>query len=311
MESGKGIRQVSKNVWVTHAEIDNIKSFVSSIYSTAFPCVDYILERKKSDNEILVYEYIDHITPKISVDIQTVNKLMKLKEFAFNNADFVIASARILEQEAIKEVGNEKVRYIPNGVDVDHYRNEKHKNIILPDILLNFRNRYKKLVGYFGAISPWLWYEMLTELIEMRDDVGFLFIGPDYQNSYFNLPKSPNLLHLDAVNYKVLPGYARIFDICFIPFAPGEIAKSTSPLKLFEYFALEKPVVVPSFMDECVVFDEVFTGGSAASISEAIDAAFAVKDDVGYKNKLAKIAERNSWLQRAKEYIKIFDSQVR
>lgn len=305
-ESGKGYRRVAENVWVTNLEIPNIGKFVSSIYSTAFPSVDYIIKRKKRENEILVYEYIDHISPKISVNTETVFKLNKLKKFAFKNADFIVASAHQLEEEAIIKVGPDKVLYIPNGVDVEHYRSKIHRNVRLPDNFLKFRDRYKTLVGYFGSISPWLWYEMLNELITMRKDIGFVFIGPDYQDSYSNLPKSSNLLHLDAVNYKVLPGYARLFDICFIPFAPGEIAKTTSPLKLFEYFALEKPVVVTSFMNECIAFNEVFSGDSAISISEAIDAAFSIKDEPAYKSRLAKLADDNSWMQRAKEYIKIF-----
>jgi hypothetical protein len=87
--------------------------------------------------------------------------------------------------------------------------------------------------------------------------------------------------------------------VCFIPFAPGDVAKTTSPLKLFEYFAMEKPVVSTSFMTECVAFPEVFHGDSAPALALAIDSAVDKADDHAFKQRLARLADENSWGQRA------------
>ena len=121
---------------------------------------------------------------------------------------------------------------------MDHYRNIAHLTTPLPENLVKFRKKFRYTVGYFGAIAPWLWYEALNELAHIRPDIGFIFIGPDYQFSVEKLPETKNVLYLGPVGYGVLPAYARQFDVCFIPFARGEIAHTTSPLKLFEYFAL-------------------------------------------------------------------------
>ncbi|MDP1086539.1 hypothetical protein Q6245_29680, partial [Klebsiella pneumoniae] len=80
--------------------------------------------------------------------------------------------------------------------------------------------------------------DVIKELISQRTDVGFVFIGPDYYGGADCLPELENVLYMGSIDYKVLPAYARMFDVCFIPFKPGEIARTTSPLKLFEYFAL-------------------------------------------------------------------------
>lgn len=299
------VRQVAQNVWITGVDMEriNVKNAVHAVYSTSLITPPGSLKNKREQGQVLVYEYIDHISPMISGDGENIRQLLELKQFAFcGGADFIVASARQLEMEAVKAVGREKVIYVPNGVDVQHYHDPAHQTMILPDHLEVFRQRYQIVVGYFGAIAPWLWHEMMHELVKLRPDLGFVFIGPDYNNGIHHFPKSPNMLYLDAVAYKVLPAYARLFDICLIPFAPGEIARTTSPLKLFEYFALEKPVVVTSFMDECVVYDEVFSGDSAQSISAAIDAAVKIKDDPEYKARLAFLAEQNSWDERAKAY---------
>ncbi len=305
-----GFREVAKNVWVTNDFTEEIKGAVLSLYSTAYGIADQIVENGVHGNETFVYEYIDHVSSMISGGDENVRKLIRLKRFAFQKADFVVASARQLEQEAVKELGRDKVVYIPNGVDVHHYRDPLHRETELPEALTDFRKKYQTLVGYFGAIAPWLWYPMLEELVKLRPEIGFVFIGPDYQGGVSHLPKTPNLLYLGPVDYNLLPAYGRLFDVCLIPFAPGEIARTTSPLKLFEYFALEKPVVVTSFMDECVAYSEVFSGDSAHSISSAIDAAVKVKDEPGFKARLALLADRNSWDERARAYETIFSMRA-
>lgn len=295
-----GFREVENNVWVSNRdEVDLIDDVIRSVYSTAYSnSAERLL--KKGARGTLIYEYIDHIDPEISGDDENIKRLLSLKNFAFTGgADYVVASAQKLYEEAVQAVGEEKVIFVPNGVDTIHYRSESHRSFVLPDALLEFRGKYKKIVGYFGALAPWLWYDVIKELISQRTDVGFVFIGPDYYGGADCLPELENVLYMGSIDYKVLPAYARMFDVCFIPFKPGEIARTTSPLKLFEYFALEKPVVVTSEMLECVRYPEVFRGDSVESLSKAIDDALLTKDDKSYKSRLSVLADDNNWSKRA------------
>lgn len=176
----------------------------------------------------------------------------------------------------------------------------------LPEELLEFKSGYENIVGYFGAIAPWLWYDEIRKLVSSRPDLGFVFIGPDYADALGRLPRARNVLWLDQVSYDTLPAYANQFDVCFIPFEPGKIAHATSPLKLFEYFALEKPVVVTSQMRECTAFDVVFSGDDADSLSKAIDEAIGFKSDRAFKDELARLADENSWDNRARLLERVF-----
>lgn len=295
-----GFREVEKNVWITNTKYaDGIDGAVRSIYSTAHMHSPESIKINRK-NGIVIYEYIDHIDPEISGDMETIRRLTDLKNFAFaGGVDFIVASANKLYHEAVQAVGRERVILVPNGVDTKHYRNFINHEIKLPKDLIDFREKYKIIVGYFGALAPWLWYDCIEELAVMRSDIGFVFIGPDYYGGANKLPKHRNVLKIGAVDYKILPAYANLFDVCFIPFKPGEIAKTTSPLKLFEYFAMEKPVVVTSDMSECTVYEEVFKGGSASELSRAIDEATKAKDKIFFKERLRSLASDNDWLQRA------------
>lgn len=302
------VRNIAQNVYLTHLkEVGNITGAVCSFYSTAFVLSPSELKKTQQSN-CMIYEYIDHIDPQISGKDDNVRRLLALKEYAFSGgADYIIASAGKLYHEAVEAVGAEKVLLIPNGVDCRHYRNSTHALTVLPDKLVSFRKSFKHIVGYFGAIAPWLWYDAINELVRNRPDIGFVFIGVDYHGGVERLPKADNVLYLGTVDYKILPAYAQTFDICFIPFEPGEIAQTTSPLKLFEYFALEKPVVATSDMRECVAHPEVFHGGSAKALSKAFDDALAVKDDPAFKARLAELADQNDWDERARAMEKIFE----
>ena len=305
-----GVRNIAPNVYLTDdGNFDFIEGAVHSVYSTAFNHpLDWIERRNSSFRAI--YEYVDHIDPKISGSKDNVRRLNAHKRHAFAEGryDFVVASARRLESEAVEAVGRDKVVLVPNGVDTWHYRNPPREHVSLPDALLKLRNKYARIVGYFGAIAPWLWYEEIAKLVHDRRDLGFVFIGPDCYDSVRKLPRTDNLLRLDAVDFEVLPAYAKKFDVCIIPFEPGEIALTTSPLKLFEYFALEKPVVVTSHMIECTSFKEVFSGDGADSLSAAIDDAFEVGSDPAFKGRLARLADENSWDNRARLLENVFPS---
>ena len=303
-----GVRNVAPNVYLVNAgNFDFIEGAVHSIYSTrTVPDFDNI---EKSDSRFrVIYEYVDHIDPAITGK-ETINHLLEEKRVAFNENkyDFIVATARELADEAVKASGPDKVLYVPNGVDCWHYRNPLHKNYALPNNLLKFREDHENIVGYFGAIAPWLWYDEIGKLMNNRPDLGFVFIGPDYSGrEVARLPRAKNVLWLDTVSYDILPAYASQFDIGFIPFEPGQIAHTTSPLKLFEYFALEKPVVVTSQLHECTAFDVVFAGDGAESWSTAIDNAISFKSDVAFKEKLTRLADENSWDNRARSLEEIF-----
>ncbi len=306
-DSVNGFQRVADNIWLTNrCEVDNIERAVRSIYSTAYAVAPKKLARGR-EKGVMVYEYIDHIDPAISGDDENMRRLNELRAFALSGgADVIVASAKKLFDEIQALNLKQNLLLIPNGVDTDHYRNQRHGRNVLPAEYTDFVERYDIIVGYFGAIAPWLWYSLVDELVNLKAEVGFIFIGPDYFGGLDKLPKSENFLYVDSVPYDTLPAYAKCFDICFIPFAPGEIAQSTSPLKLFEYFALEKPVVVTSDMRECTAFPEVLSADSAAGISDAIDHAIATKDDPIFKARLRELADQNSWLERAKTFEQVF-----
>jgi hypothetical protein len=158
------------------------------------------------------------------------------------------------------------------------------------------------LIGYFGAIAPWLDYCLIEELAKALPECQFVYIGPVYDERV-TVPQAPNLHWLGMVPYNLLPSYGRYFDVAIIPFLPGRIAQTTSPLKLFEYFALECPVVVQADMNECCAFDVVRPASGASEYASQIRQALASDRDERTRRRLREAAETNTWEVRASELV--------
>lgn len=293
--------EIEKNVWITKTDITRkLPRATHSFYSG----VDNLLSirRVKKNGGHIIYEYVDKIDTKISGSSRfynTTQVLLNQRQYCLEHAEHIVCTAQSLYDEVLA-LGRpaSSVHLIPNGVQFSHFENISHST---PQPYLDFIKSKKMIVGYFGAMAPWLWYNELNKLIAARNDVGFVFIGSDFNGASQRLINSPNIYRAGHVDYDYLPAYAQHFDVCLIPFEPGEIAQTTSPLKLFEYFALGKPVVVTSDMRECVRHKNVFPASNFEDFHRQIDIAFKASQDPIFVSETKKVARENDWKERAKQ----------
>lgn len=305
---GAECRIVNENCWVVQVDtnlndklIDDLQGAIVSAYSTAPYNRPASLAHLRKKNRV-IYEYIDHVDEAISG--KYVDDLLKLKKFAFSGGvDLVVASATALREEAERHVGKSRVALVPNGADYQHYQSALQKNNAEPADMRSFRERHRAIIGYFGALAPWIWHEMINELTARRLDLGFVLIGPDYHGGMSRIERRDNVLVTGAMPYERLPDYAKSFDATMIPFRHGEIARTTSPLKLFEYFSLEKPVVVTDQMAECTIYPEVFRAGEASGFSSQLDKAVQKSRSRRFRSRLRKLALENTWDVRARTLV--------
>ena len=91
-----------------------------------------------------------------------------------------------------------------------------------------------------------------------------------------------------------------------IPFVLNDITASTSPVKLFEYMALGKPIITTD-MIECRKYKSVLIGKNQEDFIKKIDIAYGKRNDKKYIELLKKEAKENDWSNKAKviiDYIK-------
>lgn len=292
--------------WILDFICRDLKDSIISIYSTSWWWGEKTntVSKLRERNNTILYEYIDHIDPKISGEgVKDLSRLFKCMKEGKEDHLFV-GSAKMLCDELAQEIPSDRIALVPNGVDCRHYMEAMQHPASrqqLSSIMKYILGKGRPIVGYFGALAHWLDYDLLKEVIASKPDYDFVFIGPDYYGGSNLLPSHlPNCHWLGVVHYDVLPYYARHFDIAIIPFERGNVAKSTSPLKLFEYFALEKPVVVTADLLECLVYPEVFVGENPDAFCLAIDEALEQSKNAEFKEKLKHLALQNTWQCRAR-----------
>jgi len=99
-------------------------------------------------------------------------------------------------------------------------------------------------LGYFGAIETWLLDQDLIRYVsKRRPDWHWIFIG--LKTGRLDIEALPNVHYLGSKPYSELPRYAREFQVCVLPWTTAnEFVSYGSPIKVREYLATGKPVVI-------------------------------------------------------------------
>ncbi|ALG47658.1 glycosyltransferase [Clostridium perfringens] len=279
------------------------------VYATCLNSVDYEKIKTYMDKGFkVIYDFVDELSSEISgynitsKMIEDHEKLLRDKENVL-----VVSTAKKLKDIANKFRGeNENNILAPNAVNLEDFKNHGHE---IGEKIQPIVNKRKPIIGYYGALAKWFDYKLIEQLAKEREDYEIVLIGMDYDGSYdqSNLKYYSNISYLGMIDYKDLINYSRYFDVCIVPFIKNDITDSTSPLKIFEYMALEKPIVTTN-INECKNYESCLISKDYDEFIRNIDKALKLEvDNKEYFNILRREAEENTWDNRAeliKEAIK-------
>ncbi|MCX8042400.1 MAG: polysaccharide pyruvyl transferase family protein, partial [Thermodesulfobacteriaceae bacterium] len=204
----------------------------------------------KSKGNFIVYDYLDEISPEIGGKVDFI--LERHKKLSLKEVDLVCCVSNKLYEEEKKRFSERQLIYLPNACEYQHFNVTKNLDKV-PEKMKTLLSE-EPIIGYYGSLAEWIDYELLNYIAEQRPNWKIVLIGVDYDGSIKNLKSLPNIHYLGPVKYEELPNYAVWFDVALIPFKRGEIAKATSPIKLFEYLALGKVVLYTSDLVECKLY---------------------------------------------------------
>ncbi|MFU0831782.1 MAG: Methyltransferase type 12 [Oscillospiraceae bacterium] len=240
----------------------------------------------------IIYEYIDELTPQIVGNIP---------KFVFERHEYVLKNERITVVatsdklfDQVKPYRSKNMAMINNGVDYDHW-NIKRDDIECPEDLKEIVGQGKIIIGYHGALARWLDYDLLKKLAE---DQRFLILLIGYAHDEYL--KNSGLLDYENVHfigprpYQELNKYAAFYDIAILPFVLNDLTKSVSPVKIFEYMALGKPVVTYA-LPECLKYRSCLCANTQEEFIEAVHKALELRFDKKYRALLKKEALENTW----------------
>lgn len=249
----------------------------------------------------IVYEYIDDLNPHLAGTDELPVNVREKYEMAMKNTDiFVVVTAEALKRDVLSKRGSERMVFSGNGVDYQHFHDEVDEDYKLDKEFQSILNKGKPVIGYYGALAKWFDYELLKK-IDSTNLYQTVLFGIPYDDSFENsdIKNCKNIHYLGAKDYRILQNYAAHIDVLTIPFLINDITRATSPVKLFEYMALNKPIVTTD-MDECRKYESVLIGHDPDEFINQLDRALKLKHDPEYIKLLDREALENTWKEKAK-----------
>ncbi|CAM3335637.1 MULTISPECIES: glycoside hydrolase family 99-like domain-containing protein [Saccharibacillus] len=245
----------------------------------------------------IVYEYIDEITPQITGSIPQF--VLERHDYTMRNEEITVIATSDKLFDQVKPYRDKNMEVITNGVDLSHWAITKDKAVCPADIR-EIVESGKVIIGYHGALAQWIDYEVLAKLAsDQRFSV--LIIGYEHDDSlqHSGILNLENIHFIGSKPYEELNRYAVFYDIAILPFLLNDITKSVSPVKIFEYMALKKPIVTYA-LPECLKYDSCLIAHQQDEFIEQVQRSLDLRKDATYLNVLEKEALENTW-QRVAE----------
>ena len=200
-----------------------------------------------------------------------------------------VASKTIIIPNAISE------SFIKSFSDIENQELKKK---------LNLEN--KLIIGFVGSIFPYHGVEMLVSAFKRKygnaKEVGLLIVGDgvglvDIMKSCNDLK---NIVFTRNISSKDIPSHINLMDIWVM-------AKSNwygSPVKIFEYGAYKKPVIVPKVSPVMEIIEDQKNGLFVDSEKELIHAMSKLVDDESTRSLIGEalyeqVIEKHTWKKNA------------
>jgi glycosyltransferase involved in cell wall biosynthesis len=159
--------------------------------------------------------------------------------------DLLVASSRLLYQDRCK--------HNPNAIQILNAGNYDLFHSAVPAGLLNHLPH--PIVGFFGALSDWIDLDWVGAAAQRFPHWSFVYIGrlgfasAAKREHWKTLTSAANIHVFPQADPQKLAAYLAEFDVCTMPFRDLPMTRIMNAVKIYEYLAAGKPVVISNIAE--------------------------------------------------------------
>jgi len=231
---------------------------------------------------------------------------------SYQECDVLVCVTQALKELVVNEVGipESKIIVLPNGVDTQLFKPESH---VAKRLFQDFT------VGFVGNMTVWQGLKLLLTAIHELDQelnlkinlslVGDGLLLKDCKDLTDELGLTSQVTFTGRISSIDVPALIAGFDVAYLGTTPTE-EKTVyhSPLKLYEYMAMGKPVIAAAIEDSLAILEDGKTGflfepGNLSALKQALVRAYNAQESLAAMGHIAqrKIKAEHSWLMRVKQ----------
>ena len=205
-------------------------------------------------------------------------------------ADYVFVAAQHFYEE-IRPV-NSNTFLLPNAVDLG-FPVPKEKP----------RDPQKRVFGYVGTIGHWFDFAAVEAILRADERNYVVLVGPVARMG----PEHSRLSYLGTVPHGRIPELIQTFDVCLCPFLRNELLDTINPVKIYEYLAMNKPVLAVK-SPETEKFGAIVTRYEKPEELRAL-AGNDLRKPFGTEEERKDFVNRNSWEARGMHLFSIIQAK--
>lgn len=257
--------------------------------------------KKISTHYFTLYDCVDHF---MSLDKET-NKIIKIQEQELiEYSRLVVVNSQTLHKK-FTNMGIATTLIEAQGFDINSFKTQTSP----PDWFSLLCKDSKKKVTFVGSLSHRVDYSLLISIIKANSNVLFLLPSeiftwekPKQKKMLIKnvslLKTLSNIYWIPKISRKEISLITKISDVTIIPYDISlDFNKFSYPMKLFEYFFAQKPVISTPILELTLPKFKglVYTAETTTEWQTLLDDLLEKPWPESKKNRQRKIAELNSW----------------